>query len=52
MESNHQSHADGHVGVGGKIEINLKHEGKDPQPEGEHRARLYSGQILRKRSSI
>lgn len=32
MKAAHQTHADGHVGIGRKIEVDLKHIGKTAQP--------------------
>ena len=45
-EAHHQPHADGHVGVGGEVQIDLEGVGQAPQPQGDGGSGLEGGQIL------
>jgi hypothetical protein len=37
VEADHATHSDGHVGIGGKVKIDLQHKGKCAHPQGQHR---------------
>ena len=37
MEPAHQPHADGHIGIGGKIEVDLQHIAQSAQPQPRRR---------------
>ena len=39
VKAQHLPHADGHVGVAGKVEVDLEAEGRDAQPAAENRQR-------------
>ena len=37
MEADHQAHTDGHIGISGKIQIDLKHEEQHAHPKNHRR---------------
>ena len=43
VEAAHQAHADGHIGVGGEVQIDLQHEGQHHQPHAGDGGVLHDG---------
>ena len=44
-EAHHQAHADGHIRIGGKVQINLQGVGKAAQPQGQGGGVFQGGQV-------
>ena len=52
VQSEHPAHAYGHVGVGGEVEVDLHHEGRDAHPGAEGREARERGEVLRKERGV